>query len=153
VTHPPRDLTPLPDLLHGAARAGPVRTRRPVYLDLLPPCNAGCRAGENIQAWLGFSQAYRAVASGYWPLMRYDPIVRAEGGNPFLLDSPRPGIALPDYTGRELRYRILAQAGPAEAERLLGLAQQEVIRRWATYEEMATQGAERFPPSAHRSNA
>lgn len=57
MTHPPRDLTPLPDLLHGAARAGPVRTRRPVYLDLLPPCNAGCPAGENIQAWLGFTQA------------------------------------------------------------------------------------------------
>jgi NADPH-dependent glutamate synthase beta subunit-like oxidoreductase len=47
-----RDLTPLPDLLHGAALAGPVRSRRPVYLDLLPPCNAGCPAGENIQAWL-----------------------------------------------------------------------------------------------------
>ena len=101
----------------------------------------------------GMDQQYRAVASGYWPLMRYDPVVRAEGGNPFLLDSPRPRIALPDYTGRELRYRILAQADPAEAERLLGLAQQEVNRRWATYEEMATQGAERFPPSAHRSNA
>ena len=57
MTHPPRDLTPLPDLVHGAARAGPVRTRRPVYLDLLPPCNAGCPAGENIQAWLGFAQA------------------------------------------------------------------------------------------------
>ena len=57
MTHPPRDLTPLPDLLHGAALAGPVRTRRPVYLDLLPPCNAGCPAGENIQAWLGFTQA------------------------------------------------------------------------------------------------
>jgi len=28
-----------------------------VYLDLLPPCNAGCPAGENIQAWLGLSQA------------------------------------------------------------------------------------------------
>ena len=52
-----RDLTPLPDLLHGSARAGPVRTRRPVYLDLLPPCNAGCPAGENIQAWLGYAQA------------------------------------------------------------------------------------------------
>jgi pyruvate-ferredoxin/flavodoxin oxidoreductase len=101
----------------------------------------------------GMDQQYRAVASGYWPLMRYDPVVRAEGGNPFLLDSPRPRIALSDYTGRELRYRILAQADPAEAERLSGLAQQEVNRRWATYEEMATQGAERFPPSAHRSNA
>ena len=47
-----RDVTALPDLLHGRARAGPVRERRPVYVDLLPPCNAGCPAGENIQAWL-----------------------------------------------------------------------------------------------------
>jgi NADPH-dependent glutamate synthase beta subunit-like oxidoreductase len=53
----PRDLTPVPDLLHDSARAGPVRTRRPVYLDLLPPCNAGCPAGENIQAWLAHVQA------------------------------------------------------------------------------------------------
>ena len=55
---PPRriELTPLPDLLHGTARAGYVRTRRPVYADLLPPCNAGCPAGENIQAWLGLAR-------------------------------------------------------------------------------------------------
>jgi NADPH-dependent glutamate synthase beta subunit-like oxidoreductase len=55
----PRDITPLPDLLHGHARAGPVRERRPVYVDLLPPCNAGCPAGENIQAWLAHTQAGR----------------------------------------------------------------------------------------------
>ena len=54
---PPRDITPLPDLLHGRARAGPVRDRRPVYVDLLPPCNAGCPAGENIQAWLAHAKA------------------------------------------------------------------------------------------------
>jgi NADPH-dependent glutamate synthase beta subunit-like oxidoreductase len=54
---PTRDLAALPDLLHGRATAGPVRTNRPVYLDLLPPCNAGCPAGENIQAWLGHMQA------------------------------------------------------------------------------------------------
>jgi NADPH-dependent glutamate synthase beta subunit-like oxidoreductase len=57
MTSPPRDIAPLPDLLHGAARAGPVRARRPVYLDLLPPCNSGCPAGENIQAWLAHMQA------------------------------------------------------------------------------------------------
>ena len=51
------ELTPLPDLVHDTARAGPVCTRRPVYLDLLPPCNAGCPAGENIQAWLAQIQA------------------------------------------------------------------------------------------------
>jgi NADPH-dependent glutamate synthase beta subunit-like oxidoreductase len=52
-------MTPLPDLLHGRGRAGPVRQRRPVYVDLLPPCNAGCPAGENIQAWLAHAEAGR----------------------------------------------------------------------------------------------
>jgi NADPH-dependent glutamate synthase beta subunit-like oxidoreductase len=57
MSHPPHDLTPLPDLLHSGALAGSVRTRRPVYGDLLPPCNAGCPAGENIQAWLASTRA------------------------------------------------------------------------------------------------
>jgi len=57
MSRPIRDLAPLPDLLHGAAFAGPLRTRRPVYADLLPPCNAGCPAGENIQAWLASTRA------------------------------------------------------------------------------------------------
>jgi NADPH-dependent glutamate synthase beta subunit-like oxidoreductase len=47
----------LPDLLHGRSLAGPVRQQRPVYVDLLPPCNAGCPAGENIQAWLAHAEA------------------------------------------------------------------------------------------------
>src|SRR6476660_2165174 len=52
-----KDVTALPDLAHGRSRSGPVRERRPVYVDLLPPCNAGCPAGENIQAWLAHMQA------------------------------------------------------------------------------------------------
>jgi len=51
-----RDVTPLPDLLHGRSLTGPVRELRPVYVDLLPPCNAGCPAGENIQAWLAHAE-------------------------------------------------------------------------------------------------
>src|SRR5579863_6394544 len=47
-----RDLTPVPDLVQGTGLTGAARARRPVYVDLLPPCNAGCPAGENIQAWL-----------------------------------------------------------------------------------------------------
>ena len=53
---PEPDLTPLPDLVHGRRRAGPVRERRPVYVDLLPPCNNACPAGENIQGWLGHAR-------------------------------------------------------------------------------------------------
>jgi pyruvate-ferredoxin/flavodoxin oxidoreductase len=96
----------------------------------------------------GLDQQYRAVASGYWPLIRYDPLARSAGGNPFLLDSPRPRLSLQDYTYRELRYRMLANTDPEEAERLLVLAQQAVDQRWDTYEEMATHGAERFAADA-----
>jgi len=53
------DMTALPDLLHGRQTAGPVRDRRPQYVDLMPPCNAGCPAGENIQAWLAHAEAGR----------------------------------------------------------------------------------------------
>ncbi len=98
----------------------------------------------------GLDQQYRAVASGYWPLVRYDPVVRAAGANPFLLDSPRPRLPLSDYTYRELRYRSLANSDPAEAERLLGLAEQAVARQWQVYEEMADRGAHRFPNDGRR---
>ena len=53
----PKDMTHLPDLAQGAGRVGPVRTRMPVYVDLLPPCNNACPAGENIQEWLRMVKA------------------------------------------------------------------------------------------------
>ncbi|AMY10867.1 Glutamate synthase [NADPH] small chain [Luteitalea pratensis] len=53
-----RDLTHLPDLWH-KPQHGPVRSRRPVYEDLLPPCNHACPAGEPIQGWLDHAQAGR----------------------------------------------------------------------------------------------
>lgn len=73
----PADMTPAVNLTaqHGA---GPVRTRRPLYVDLLPPCNDACPAGENIQAWLALAQAgkYRAA----WDmLMRDNPLPSVHG--------------------------------------------------------------------------
>jgi NADPH-dependent glutamate synthase beta subunit-like oxidoreductase len=63
------DITPLTDLAHGQSRTGPVRRERPVYVDLLPPCNAGCPAGENIQGWMAHvkvgehEQAWRVLTT------------------------------------------------------------------------------------------
>ena len=54
---PSSDITPLPDLVHGRSRAGPVRSERPVYVDLLPPCNSACPAGEDIQTYLAHVKA------------------------------------------------------------------------------------------------
>jgi pyruvate-ferredoxin/flavodoxin oxidoreductase len=98
----------------------------------------------------GLGQQYLAVASGHWPLIRYDPLVRAAEGNPFLLDSPRPRIPLRDYRQGELRFRALADRDPAEAERLLCLAQQAADQRWKTDEEMATRSADEFPADARK---
>jgi pyruvate-ferredoxin/flavodoxin oxidoreductase len=105
---------------------------------------------QGIEMRDGLAQQYRAVASGHWPLVRYDPMLRMTGGNPFMLDSPRPRIGLTDYTQRELRYRSLSNTDPAEAERLGALAQEAVNQRWDTYEEMATRGAQRFPADARK---
>ncbi len=96
----------------------------------------------------GLEQQYRATASGHWPLIRYDPVVRAEGGNPFLLDSPRPRISIADYRQGELRFRALANSDPAKAERLLALAQHTSDLRWQNYEEMAMRPAHEFPAPA-----
>ena len=51
-----RDLTAVPDLAKKRG-TGPFRIQRPEYVDLRPPCNAACPAGENIQAWLTLAQS------------------------------------------------------------------------------------------------
>ena len=51
------DLTKRADLTRHARGTGALRSRRPVYVDFLPPCNDACPAGENIQAWLALAQS------------------------------------------------------------------------------------------------
>ena len=93
----------------------------------------------------GLDQQYRAVASGHWPLIRYNPTLRRAGRNPFLLDSHRPRMPLGAYRQRELRFSALEAADPAEADRLLTLAQQAADLRWQTYEEMAARDPHGYP--------
>ena len=52
-----KDLTRNADLTRHGDGTGALRTRRPQYVDLMPPCNDACPAGENIQAWLDKAQA------------------------------------------------------------------------------------------------
>ncbi|HNQ15909.1 MAG TPA: thiamine pyrophosphate-dependent enzyme, partial [Pyrinomonadaceae bacterium] len=95
----------------------------------------------------GLRQQKMAVSSGYFPLIRYNPTLRRNDQNPFVLDSPKPTIALRDYAYNELRYKVLTQTAPAEAEYLMQLAQEIVDLRWKTYEEMAGFGASQFQPT------
>ena len=81
----------------------------------------------------GLRQQKLAVQSGYWPLMRYNPALRAEGKNPFLLDSKAPSIRLKEYAYREARYTMLARSNPNLAADLLKKAQDDVERQWRVY--------------------
>jgi pyruvate-ferredoxin/flavodoxin oxidoreductase len=94
----------------------------------------------------GMQQQDLAVASGYWPLFRYNPVMRSVGENPFRLDSPRPTVPFRDYAYNEIRYRALAQTRPDEAGDLLAMAQDVVNEKYRTYEEMAGWSPARFPP-------
>lgn len=96
----------------------------------------------------GLEQQYKAVASGHWPLMRFNPVLRDEGKNPFMLDSPRPRIPLAEYRNAELRFKMLKTADPQEAERLMEISQQQVLRRYAEYEAMANRAPEMFTPDS-----
>jgi len=51
------DLTAYTDLHEHGSGTGAVRSKRPAYVDFLPPCNNACPAGEDIQAWLSLAQA------------------------------------------------------------------------------------------------
>jgi pyruvate-ferredoxin/flavodoxin oxidoreductase len=85
----------------------------------------------------GLEQQKKAVLSGHWPLYRYDPRLAHNGGHPFQLDSKPPRIPLQDYIYAETRYRMLTQSNPAEAQRLLALAESDIRERWARYEQLA----------------
>lgn len=71
------DFTPIIDLV-AQRGTGPVRERRPVYVDLLPPCNNACPAGENIQAWLAHAQAGR-YREACLTLVRDNPLPAVHG--------------------------------------------------------------------------
>ncbi|MBL8697604.1 MAG: NAD(P)-binding protein [Alphaproteobacteria bacterium] len=72
-----RDMTPDVDLTREKG-AGAVRARRPAYVDMLPPCNNACPAGENIQAWLALAQAGR-YREAWLQLVEDNPLPAVHG--------------------------------------------------------------------------
>ncbi len=72
------DLTQRADLTRHGHGTGALRTRRPEYVDFLPPCNDACPAGENIQAWLALAQAGEFEAA-WRELVRNNPMPSIHG--------------------------------------------------------------------------
>ncbi len=72
------DVTAVPDLALGTSKIGPVRTQIPIYVDLLPPCNNACPAGENIQEWLRLIKEGKEEAA-WRQLVRDNPFPAIHG--------------------------------------------------------------------------
>jgi len=85
----------------------------------------------------GLEQQKKAVESGHWILMRYNPDLAKEGKNPLVLDSKEPTLPLKDYIYNETRYKSLANADPEVAEALLKEEEKEIKARWRYYSHMA----------------
>ncbi len=98
------------------------------------PCiNHGIKEG------MGRSMANikKAVMCGYWHLYRYNPVLREEGKNPFVLDSKAPTESFRDFILGQVRYSSLEKAFPEKAEALFVQAEKMAKERYAIYKQMA----------------
>ena len=91
---------------------------------------------------LGLEHQKAAVNSGAWILMRYNPMLAAEGKNPLVLDSKEPSIPLKDYIYSETRYKMLTLSNPEEAAKLLAEAEVDIKTKWRLYKHLAAMPAE-----------
>ncbi len=79
----------------------------------------------------------RAVACGYWNNFRYDPRLKAQGKNPFILDSKAPSESYRDFIMNEARYSGLTRTFPERAEELFKKAEDTAAARYETLTERA----------------
>ncbi|MGD8470957.1 MAG: pyruvate:ferredoxin (flavodoxin) oxidoreductase [Desulfobacteraceae bacterium] len=94
---------------------------------------------QGILAGMGKSQEEEklAVQSGYWPLYRYNPALKAQGENPFILDSKKPDGSLRKFLEGEIRYASLKRTFPEEAEKLHAELEAQFNARYADLALMA----------------
>lgn len=100
------------------------------------PCiNHGIKEG------MGRTQANtkQAVEAGYWHLYRYNPELKKQGKNPFILDSKEPTGNFKEFLKGQVRYTSLINQFPEDAEELFGKAEREAKERYETYKKMAEQ--------------
>lgn len=91
------------------------------------PCiNHGIKGGMSIAQ----TEEKKAVESGYWHLYRFNPDLKKEGKDPFILDSKAPTKDYKDFIMGEVRYNALARQNPERAERLFDNAVKNAADRY-----------------------
>jgi pyruvate-ferredoxin/flavodoxin oxidoreductase len=94
---------------------------------------------HGIYAGMGCSQLRekQAVDAGYWHLYRYNPELKKDGGNPFILDSKEPTESFREFLMGEVRYASLTKTFPEIAKDLFGKAEEEAKAKYERYKAMA----------------
>lgn len=99
------------------------------------PCIA-----HGLNSGMGASQKEekKAVECGYWHLYRYNPMLEAEGKNPFTLDSKEPDwTKFQDFLKGEVRYTSLSKMFPDIANELFVATEEFAKWRYAQYKRLA----------------
>ncbi len=100
------------------------------------PCiNHGIRSGMGTT----IKQEKKAVDTGYWHLFRFDPRLKEEGKNPFVLDSKEPTEPFMDFINSEVRYTSLRLTFPEVADELFEAAEKDAKARYEQYKKLAEQ--------------
>jgi pyruvate-ferredoxin/flavodoxin oxidoreductase len=89
------------------------------------------------------TQTKSAVEAGYWHNYRFNPLLEAEGKNPFILDSKEPDwTKFQEFLRSEVRYTSLMQSFPKEAEILFKAAEENAKWRYKSYQRLAAMSYE-----------
>jgi len=129
-------------ICHGASEAQMVKALKEAESYPGPSlilCYAPCIA-HGIASGMGKSQVEAKLATdcGYFPLFRYDPRLKAEGKNPFQLDSKTPDFTkYHDFLMNERRYSTLYAINPNSAQILLDENVENAKERFKKYQELA----------------
>ena len=84
----------------------------------------------------GLEHQKAAVETGLWPLFRFDPRRKAQGLNPFQLDS-KPVKSVAEFMANETRFKFVRQQNPTHYEELVEKAQKQIDERFKLYEKLA----------------
>ncbi len=98
------------------------------------PCiNHGIREGMGTSV----AREKKAVESGYWHLYRYNPELKKQGKNPFILDSKEPKTSFREFIEGEIRFAQIKNTFPEIAEELFVKAEADAKERYETYRRLA----------------
>ncbi len=110
------------------------RYKGPSLIIAYSPCvNHGIKTGMGTS----IMEEKKAVESGYWHLYRFNPDLRKEGKNPFILDSKAPAGDFKDFIHGEVRYSQLMNVFPDIADKMFALAEQHAQERYQRYKKLA----------------